>query len=99
MDIDDAREIWFDLTPMQRRLLVHVERHIEREGFAPTLREMAAALRCSTDTARRMVHACQAAGALEYHGARAFRLKVRPVALRLIDIPVKLAAPGYLDGI
>ena len=78
----------FDLTPNQRRVLACIERHVERDGIAPSLREISEYLGLSShSSAQDYVDALIRKGALErlpqHRGLRLARRSRAPAAASL----------------
>lgn len=60
------------------RVLAHYTQHIQAHGYAPTLKEAAAAIGCSYALVSRIVSALVDDGLLAYHPRRVWRGVVLP---------------------
>lgn len=65
------------MAKLDSALLIYIRNHIEEQGFAPSVREMAAHIGRSLDTTQKRLHALTAAGYIERVGPRAIRIKDR----------------------
>lgn len=65
----------FGMSRPDPALLIYLRNHIEDNGYAPSVREMAAYLGKSLDTTQKRLRALSDAGLIERVGPRAIRIK------------------------
>ena len=98
-DADPAERMPHELTPRQRQILDYVEEFIRRNGFFPTMRDIASAVKIKLGTAHYHVRNLRDMGLLPAHAKHANGVDVRPFLSRVVPVLGFIAAglPIFAD--